>query len=134
MVIPLGIADTPTNFQNFINILFKDELDAFVSVDQDNIFIFSSTEAVHLQHVRIQFEKFWKAKLYARLHKLEFFKSHVEYLGFDVSAQGGQQSPEKIRAVVEWPTPKNVKDVRTVLGLAGFYRRFVRGFSQKARP
>ena len=117
-----------------MNTIFKDELDAFVSVYLDDVSVFSETEEEHLQHVRVALERLWEAKLFARLHKYEFFKSRVEYLGFDVSAQGVQPSPDKVKAVVEWPMPRNVKDVRSFLGLAGFYRRFVRGFSQKARP
>ena len=58
----------------------------------------------------------------------------MEYLGFDFSARGVQPSPNKVKAVVEWPTPKTIKDVRSFLGLARFYRRFIRGSSQKARP
>ena len=58
----------------------------------------------------------------------------MEYLGFDVSAEGVQPSPDKVKAVVEWPIPQSVRDVRGFLGLASFYRRFIKQFSLKARP
>ena len=74
------------------------------------------------------------AKFFARFHKCSFFEEKVEYLGFDVLRDGVQPSPEKIRTVVEWPQPQSVKDIRNFLGLAGFYRRFIRNFSLKARP
>ena len=117
-----------------MNNIFKEELDAFVLVYLDDILIFSQTLQEHIHHIRQALEKLRKAKLYARLHKCSFFEKKVEYLGFDVSAQGVQPSPEKVRTVVEWPRPQSVKDIRSFLGLAGFYRRFIKQFSLKARP
>ena len=75
-----------------------------------------------------------KAKFYVKLHKCSFFQTRVKYLGFDVSVRGIQPSLEKVKTIVEWPTPKSVKDVCSFLGLAGFYRRFIKDFSLKARP
>ena len=117
-----------------MNNIFKEELDAFMLVYLDDILIFSKTLQEHIHHIRKALEKLRTAKLYARLHKCSFFQKRVEYLGFDVSAQGVQPSPEKVRTVVEWPRPQSVKDVRSFLGLAGFYRRFIKQFSLKARP
>ena len=134
LVMPFGVTNAPATFQRLMNNIFKDELDTFISVYLDDILVFSRTVEEHLQHVRIALEKLRKAKLYARLHKCEFFKTRVEYLGFDVSAQGIAPSQDKVKAVVEWPKPGNVRDIRSFLGLAGFYRRFIRNFSQKARP
>ena len=117
-----------------MNSIFKEELDTFVLVYLDDILIFSQTLQEHIRHIRKALEKLRQAKLYARLHKCSFFQERVEYLGFDVSAQGVQPSPEKVRTIVEWPRPQGVKDVRSFLGLAGFYRRFIKQFSSKARP
>ena len=79
-------------------------------------------------------EKLREAKLYGRLHKCEFLKDQVDYLGFEVSLGGIKASPSKIRVVIEWPRPKSVHNVCSFLGLASYYRRFVRGFSEMARP
>ena len=134
IVMPFGVTNAPATFQRLMNQIFKEELDDFVLVYLDDILIFSQTLQEHIQHIRQALEKLRKAQLYARLHKCSFFQERVEYLGFDVSPQGVQPSPEKVRTVVEWPRPCSVKDVRSFLGLAGFYRRFIKNFSLKARP
>ena len=120
LVMPFGVLNAPATFQRLKNNTFKDELDTFISVYLDDILVFSRTVEEHLKHVHIALEKLRKAKTYGRLHKCEFFKTRVECLGFDVSAQGIMPSPEKVKAVVEWPWPSTVKDVRSFLGLAGF--------------
>ena len=134
VVMPFGVTNAPSTFQRMMNMLFKNELDNFVLVYLDDILIFSKTLEDHIQHIRQALEKLKEAKLYARLHKCAFFQERVEYLGFDVSYQGIQPSPEKVRTIVEWPQLQSVKDVRSFLGLAGFYRRFIKNFSLKARP
>ena len=134
VVMPFGVTNAPATFQRMMDELFKNDLDDFVLVYLDDILIFSKTLKEHIQHIRQALERLRNAKLFARLHKCAFFQKRVEYLGFDVSQQGIQPSPEKVRTVVEWPQPKSVKDVRSFLGLAGFYRRFIKNFSLKARP
>ena len=123
---PFGVTNTPATFQRLMNEIFKEELDDFVLVYLDDILIFSRTLQEHILHIHRALEKLRKAPLYARLQKYSFFQEHVEYLGFDVSPQGVQPSPEKVLTVVEWPRPQNVKDVRSFLGLARFYRRFIK--------
>ena len=120
IVMPFGVTNAPAIFQRLMNKVFKKELDAFILVYLDDILIFSKTKEEHLEHIRIALERLRDAKIYTRLHKCEFYKDKVEYLGFDVSARGVQSSPDKVRAVVEWPKPSSVKDVRSFLGLAGF--------------
>ena len=131
---PFGVTNAPATFQRMMNELFKEELDHFVLVYLDDILIFSKTLKEHIEHIRQALEKLREARLFARLHKCAFFQKRVEYLGFDVSPQGIQPSPEKVRTIVEWPQPKSVKDIRSFLGLASFYRRFIKNFSLKARP
>ena len=134
VVMPFGVTNAPSTFQRMMNSLFKEDLDDFVLVYLDDILVFSATLEEHIRHIRKALEKLRTAKLYARLHKCAFFQRRVEYLGFDVSADGIQPSPEKVKAIVEWPQPQSVRDVRSFLGLASFYRRFIKQFSRKARP
>ena len=134
VVMPFGVTNAPSTFQRMMNSLFKEELDDYVLVYLDDILVFSSTLEEHIAHIRKALERLRTAKLYARLHKCAFFQRRVEYLGFDVSAEGIQPSQDKVKAIVEWPKPQSVRDVRGFLGLASFYRRFIKQFSLKARP
>ena len=134
VVMPFGVTNAPSTFQRMMNSLFKEELDDFVLVYLDDILVFSSTLEEHIAHIQKTLDRLRRAKLYARLHKCSFFQRRVEYLGYDVSADGIQPSASKVKAVVEWPRPQGVRDVRGFLGLASFYRRFIKHFSTKAKP
>ena len=123
---PFGVTNAPATFQRLMNHIFRDELDAFVLVYLDDILIFSQTIQDHIMNICRVLEKLREVKLYARLHKCSFFQDQVEYLGFVVFEEGVSPSRTKVRAIVELPRPQNVKDVRSFLGLAGFYRRFIK--------
>ena len=134
LVMPFGLCNAPGTFQRLMNKVFADQLGKFIAVYLDDILIFSPNMEEHWEHLRWALSRLREAKLYGRLHKCEFLKDQVEYLGFEVGPKGIQASPGKVRAIIEWPRPKGVHDVRSFLGLASYYRRFVRGFSEMARP
>ena len=134
LVMPFGLCNAPGTFQRLMNKVFADNLGKFIAVYLDDILIFSRDLEEHWKHLRWALDRLREAKLYGRLHKCEFLKDQVEYLGFEVSPRGVQASPGKVRAIIDWPRPKGVHDVRSFLGLASYYRRFVRGFSELARP
>ena len=134
LVMPFGLCNAPASFQRLMNKVFADNIGTFVAVYLDDILIFSRDIEEHWQHLRWALQRLREVKLYGRLHKCKFLKDQVEYLGFEVSPSGIKASPGKIKAVIEWPRPKSVHDVRCFLGLASYYRRFVRGFSEMARP
>ena len=134
VVMPFGVTNAPSTFQRMMNSLFKEEMDKFVLVYLDDILVFSATLQEHIEHIKKTLDRLREAKLYARLHKCAFFQQQVEYLGYDVSAAGICPSASKVKAVVEWPRPQSVRDIRAFLGLASFYRRFIKQFSLKARP
>ena len=133
LVMPFGLTNAPATFQRLMNKVFAGNLDKFIAVYLDDILIFSRNMDEHWQHLWWALEQLRKAKLFGRLHKCEFLKDQVDYLSFEVSPRGIQASPDKVRAIIEWPRPNSVHDVKSFLGLASYYRRFVRGFSEMAR-
>ena len=134
LVLPMGLCNAPGTFMQLMNDTFRDMLDKSVLVFLDDILIFSRTKEEHEQHVRQVFERLREQKLYAKRSKCEFFRDEVEFLGHRIGANGLSVSQDKISAVRDWPAPKNVSEVRSFLGLAGFYRRFVKDFSKVALP
>ena len=133
LVMPFGVTNAPATFQRMMNAVFKEELDTFVLVYLDDILVFSRTVGRAYQSFEDSAEETKGCKIICETPQMFIFPERVEYLGFDVSRDGIQPSPEKVRTVVEWPRPQGVKDVRSFLGLASFYRRFIQNFSMKAR-
>ncbi|GJU23736.1 putative reverse transcriptase domain-containing protein [Tanacetum coccineum] len=109
-------------------------LDKFVIVFIDDILVYSKSEEEHEQHLRIVLEILRQKKLYAKFSKCEFWLQQVAFLGHIVSADGIIMDPSKVEAITKWPRPTTVTEVRSFLGLAGYYRRFVEGFSRLALP
>ena len=134
VAMPFGLCNAPSTFQKLMNKVFAEEINSFISVYLDDILIFSRSVEEHWDHLNTALERLRRAKLYGRLHKCEFLKDKVDYLGFEVSAEGIHASPEKVKAVLDWPRPQSVHDVRSVLGLASYYRKFIKSFSQLAKP
>ena len=88
----------------------------------------------HLDHIRAVLTRLRSEKLFGRIEKCDFFRTEVEYLGFDVGAEGMKPSLSKVKAIVEWPQPESVTDVRSFLRLCSFYQKFIRHFSEIAAP
>jgi hypothetical protein len=133
-VMPFGLCNAPATFQRLMNEVFGTELDDFVLVYLDDILIYSRSKEEHVEHVRRVLELLRKHKLYAKLKKCEFGKEQVEFLGHIVTSEGVRVDPRKISAIQEWPVPRTVRDVRSFVGLAGYYRRYVKGFASVAAP
>jgi hypothetical protein len=133
-VMPFGLCNAPSTFQRLMHDIFRPLLDDCVVVYLDDILVYSKTPEDHVEHVRRVLQLLRDHRLCAKRSKCEFGKSRVEFVGHFVSADGIEMDPHKLEAVREWPRPKTVKDVRSFLGLAGFYRRFVKDFSSIAGP
>lgn len=133
-VMPFGLTNAPATFQGLMNRIFRPYLDKFVVVFLDDILIYSQTPEEHKSHLKVVFQILRENRLFGKLSKCEFFKDEVEYLGFRIGKNGVSTDPGKIQAIVNWPIPTSVRDVRSFLGLAGFYRKFVKDFSKIATP
>jgi hypothetical protein len=109
-------------------------LDKFVVVFIDDILIYSKDDKEHEQHLRLIMEKLREHKLYAKFSKCEFWLNNIAFLGHIVSVEGVAVDPSKVASITEWESPKNVGDIWSFLGLAGYYWRFIENFSKIARP
>ena len=134
LVMPFGLTNASAVFMDMMNRIFREYLDKFVVVFIDDILIYSETEEEHRDHLKIVLEKLRKEKLYAKFKKCEFWLKEVAFLGHIISGKGIQVDPQKIEAIMKWPQPTNITEIRSFLGLAGYYRRFVDGFSQLSAP
>jgi len=133
-VMPFGVTNAPGVFMEYMNRIFHAYLDRFVVVFIDDILIYSKTEEEHAEHLKIVLQVLKKKKLYAKLSKCEFWLSEVSFLGHIISGSGIAVDPSKVDAVSQLETPKSVTEVRSFLGLASYYRRYIEGFSKLALP
>ncbi|KAL5540979.1 hypothetical protein UlMin_043776 [Ulmus minor] len=117
-----------------MNRVFRAYLDKFVIVFIDDILIYSRSREEHAEQLRTVLRTLSEHRLYAKFSKCEFWLDRVQFLGHVISRDGISVDPAKIDAVSKWPVPTNVTEIRSFLGLAGYYRRFVEGFSTLAAP
>ncbi|KAL0336521.1 UNVERIFIED_CONTAM: Transposon Ty3-G Gag-Pol polyprotein [Sesamum radiatum] len=134
LVMPFGLIDAPAAFMALMNRTFQEYLDQFVIVFIDDILLYSKNREEHEQHLRIVLQILKEKELYAKLSKCEFWVNQVVFLGHMISGDGVMPDPSKVKAIMEWRVPKNATEVRSFLGLARYYRRFVEGFSIIAGP
>src|SRR5438105_8362242 len=133
-VMPFGLTNAPAYFMNLMNKIFMEELDQFVVVFIDDILIYSKSAEEHEQHPRIVLERLRAHELYAKFSKCEFWLQEVAFLGQIITEKGVAVDPSKVEAILNWKTPTNVSEVRSFVGLAGYYHRFIEGFSTIALP
>ncbi|GJR13565.1 putative reverse transcriptase domain-containing protein [Tanacetum coccineum] len=131
---PFGLTNAPAVFMDLMNRVCKPYLDKFVIVFIDDILIYSKTKEDHEVHLGLVLELLRKEKLYAKFSKFEFWLQEVHFHGHVVNQNGIYVDPSKIEAVKNWKTPTTPSKIRSFLGLAGYYRRFITNFSKIAKP
>jgi hypothetical protein len=132
-VMSFRLTNAPAYFMYLMNKVFMEYLDKFVVVFIDDILIFSKTEEYE-KHLRMVLEKLKSNQLYAKFNKCEFWLIEVAFLGHVISAGGIAVDPSKVKDVLNWMPPTNASEIRSFLGLAGYYRRFIKDFSKIAKP
>ncbi|KAA3469062.1 RNA-directed DNA polymerase-like protein [Gossypium australe] len=134
LVMPFGLTNAPAIFMDLMNRIFRPYLDQFVVVFIDDILIYSWDEIEHAEHLRIVLQTLREKQLYLKFSKSEFWLREVDFLGHIVSASRIRVDPSKIYVILEWKPLKNMSEVRSFLGLTGYYSRFVKGFLTIATP
>lgn len=133
-VMPFGLCGEPGTFQGAMNSSLKPLLRKCVLVFFDDILVYSKTLEEHIEHLRVVFQLLSTEKWQVNLSKCTFGHRQISYLGHIISAEGISTDNSKISVMVSWPTPQNVKELGSFLGLAGYYRKFVKHFVVLARP
>jgi hypothetical protein len=129
-----GLTNALDHFTYLTNSVFMPELDKFVVVFIDDILIYSKNEEEHAKHLQIILTRLWEHQLYAKFSKCAFWFEKIQFLGHVLSAKGIAVDPNKIKDILEWNSRTTMHQVRSFLGLAGYYRRFIPDFSKIVKP
>jgi hypothetical protein len=133
-VVPFGLTNELVVFMCLMNGVFKNYLDKFFIVFLDDIVIYSKSEEENEQHLRMVLQVLREYGLYANLRKCSFYHKQIHHLGHIISKEGIIVDPEKIKSIEGWTTPRNVFEARSFMGIVGYYKRFIKGFSTIAHP
>ena len=131
---PFGLTNAPALFQNWMNGVFKPFLRKFVLVFFDDVLIYSDSVQNHWQHLEAVVTTMRQHQMYLKESKCSFAQPKVEYLGQFISAEGVQTDPRKIEVISKWSVPKTIKELRSFLGLTGYYRKFIPRYATISKP
>src|SRR5438132_1790391 len=134
LVMSVGLTNAPAFFMYLMNSVFMMELDVCVVIFIDDILVYSKNEEEHAKHLRIVLDRLQEHQLYAKFSKCQFWLKEVSFLDHILSEKGVAVDPSKVQEVLEWKSRTSVTEIRSFLGLAGYYRRFIQDFSKIAKP
>jgi hypothetical protein len=134
LVMSFGLTNAPAYFMNLMNKVFMEYLDQFVVVFIDDILVYSQDEEAHEDHLRLVLQKLQDNQLYAEFSKCDFWLKEVAFLGHIITNGGIKVDPSKISEILNWKQPTDVSKIRRFLGFAGYYNRFIEGFSKIGKP
>jgi hypothetical protein len=130
VVVSFGLTNAPIVFMCLMNGIFRNYLDKFFIVFLYDILIYSKSKEKHEQHLRMALQVLREHRLYAKLCKCSFYLEQIHYLGHIILEEGKVVDPEKIESIRGWPTPKNVSEVKSFMGLVGYDKSFIAGLLQ----
>ncbi|RFU29059.1 hypothetical protein B7463_g7277, partial [Scytalidium lignicola] len=134
LVMTFGMTNAPATQQRMMDRILEKYLEKFVMVYLDDIIIYSKSIEEHKEHVKLVLQALWEAGLRCKPVKCEFYKEQVQFLGHRISGERIETLDDKIQSIKEWETPKTVKQLQSFLGLANYYRRFVKDYSKISAP
>jgi hypothetical protein len=133
-VMSFGLTNALAYFMYLMNKVFMEYLDKFAVVFIDDILVFSRNEEEREEHLRLVLQKLREHRLYTKFTMCDFWLKEVSFLGHIITDGGIAVDPSKVQDVLNWNPPKNVREIRSFLGLAGYYHRFIEGFSKIVKP
>lgn len=134
LVMPMGLRNAPATFQTLMNAIFRAHIDEFIVIYLDDILVFSDSKEEYLRHLRIVLSRLQENELYVGKNKYTLGKTETEFLGLIVGRDGMKIGEGRKRLIKDWPVPTSITEVRSFLGLAQFFRRFIKHYSQIAAP
>ena len=134
VVMPFGLMNAPAVFMDLMNRVLREYLDHFIIIFIDDILVYSSNEEEHVEHLTLVLQRLKEKQLSAKFSKCEFYLTQIGFLGHVVSGDGISVDPNKTRAVMDWLRSTTVTEIRSFLGLTGYYRRFIEGFARLSFP